>query len=561
MQCAADDDSTSNASDHFRQTADIDASATASWNNGSGFEPIASITDVDSTFSGVYDGNGYSISNLTINRTDQSYVGLFGYLFDGKLTDITLRNTTVEGKGYVGALVAHGNGEIRNVTVDASVTAAEDNAGGIVSRLYENTTVADVSASVSILNPGGATGGLVGAGNMTISRAAVDGSITASSYVGGAVGSLQNGRLEQLNSSVAVNGVDNIGGVVGAAITTKTISIRDTYARGSVDGSTDVGGFAGEVAARTTMSQNGSISVSNTYATGEVTGSTNVAGHTGLLTAETNATLTVSTSYFDWEATTRASAVGSGPTDGFTALSTAELTGSAAETNLNGFDFEDVWSITPDSYPILRHERLVADSLSVALDDATLTSGETTSATVMATDLQGQTSDVTDAAQLGSTNTSVVTVTSDGTVTAVGEGQANVTAAHGGKTAETPVTVTTDDIAAIPETYNGTITIEGNPAPNGTVIEARIDGEVRGTVTISEPGSYGSTDPFATQLSVNGSESEAGSTVSFYLRPPESLNLIAGAANETSPFQPNNHTVLESLADLETPLPQSTRER
>src|SRR3989338_10877154 len=42
-------------------TQDIDASATVNWNNGAGFKPIGQ-------FSGVFNGQGYIITNLIINR-------------------------------------------------------------------------------------------------------------------------------------------------------------------------------------------------------------------------------------------------------------------------------------------------------------------------------------------------------------------------------------------------------------------------------------------------------------------------------------------------------------
>lgn len=49
---------------HFKQTADIDASATSGWNSGQGFKPIG--IDMNE-FTGSYNGQGYKIQNLTIN--------------------------------------------------------------------------------------------------------------------------------------------------------------------------------------------------------------------------------------------------------------------------------------------------------------------------------------------------------------------------------------------------------------------------------------------------------------------------------------------------------------
>ena len=61
---------------HFIQIADIDASETVDWNGGKGFEPIGrmgchgdGISHIP--FTGSYDGNGYKIENLTINRENE----------------------------------------------------------------------------------------------------------------------------------------------------------------------------------------------------------------------------------------------------------------------------------------------------------------------------------------------------------------------------------------------------------------------------------------------------------------------------------------------------------
>ena len=54
--------------DDFIQTADIDASATSTWNSGAGFSPIGN----DAThFTGSYDGGGHTLANLYLNRTSR----------------------------------------------------------------------------------------------------------------------------------------------------------------------------------------------------------------------------------------------------------------------------------------------------------------------------------------------------------------------------------------------------------------------------------------------------------------------------------------------------------
>lgn len=96
------------------------------YSSGTGWSPIG----VDGTpFTGTFDGNGYTISNLTINNPDADYQGLFG-----TVTNATIRNTHIAGcnitaKNYVGGLAGNidcSNGStctISNCTVTGKVTS------------------------------------------------------------------------------------------------------------------------------------------------------------------------------------------------------------------------------------------------------------------------------------------------------------------------------------------------------------------------------------------------------------------------------------------------------
>jgi hypothetical protein len=77
-------------------TGNIDASATLTWNGGEGFDPVG-------TFTGTFDGCGYTISDLYINRPTEDYVGLFGNN-RGDIANVTLSNPTITGQDYVGPL-------------------------------------------------------------------------------------------------------------------------------------------------------------------------------------------------------------------------------------------------------------------------------------------------------------------------------------------------------------------------------------------------------------------------------------------------------------------------
>ena len=60
-------------------------------------------------FKGVFDGNGHTIKNLTINRPDEDTVGLFGSISSGaEIKNLGLTDVDVIGNDYVGGLVGFG---------------------------------------------------------------------------------------------------------------------------------------------------------------------------------------------------------------------------------------------------------------------------------------------------------------------------------------------------------------------------------------------------------------------------------------------------------------------
>jgi hypothetical protein len=81
-------------------TAGYDTVASASANSGKGFEPIG---DQNTRFTGSFDGAGYSIANLTIDRPASSSVGLFGEVGQSAtVNQLTLSGLNVTGKKKLG---------------------------------------------------------------------------------------------------------------------------------------------------------------------------------------------------------------------------------------------------------------------------------------------------------------------------------------------------------------------------------------------------------------------------------------------------------------------------
>ena len=80
--------------------------------DGKGWVPIAGPYAAGS-FRGTFDGNGYVVKNLYINRPDDNYQGLFGQLGNG-IKNLGVIDINVTGKNYVGGIAGNAGGAIEN---------------------------------------------------------------------------------------------------------------------------------------------------------------------------------------------------------------------------------------------------------------------------------------------------------------------------------------------------------------------------------------------------------------------------------------------------------------
>tara|TARA_B100000378_G_scaffold169674_1_gene136770 strand:+ start:6270 stop:11798 length:5529 start_codon:yes stop_codon:yes gene_type:complete len=144
--------------DYFILINDIDASATSSWNSGAGFDPIGDYTN---RFTGDFNGAGYKISNLYINRSTD-YTGLFGFTDNANLSNIGLVNVSITGDYQTGGLIGYNYAsDVIYCYVTGSVSATDNNTGGLIGFLDSgNLSLSFSEANVS--TTGGNPGGLVG---------------------------------------------------------------------------------------------------------------------------------------------------------------------------------------------------------------------------------------------------------------------------------------------------------------------------------------------------------------------------------------------------------------
>ena len=156
------------------------ASETA--NRGKGWQPIGT---VDAPFTAAFDGQGYEISALFINRPDEDYVGLFGYVNDGGIVEnLDVVKTDVTGYGSVGGLVGFNSGFVNKCYSNGSVTG-NARVGNLVGK--NKGTVRD-SYSTGSVTGNARVGGLVGVNTDTVSNSYSSGSVTGNNYAGGLVG-------------------------------------------------------------------------------------------------------------------------------------------------------------------------------------------------------------------------------------------------------------------------------------------------------------------------------------------------------------------------------------
>lgn len=171
---------------HFKLIEDIDLDITP-FNQGSGWEPIGSFQE---PFKGTFDGNGYKIKNLFINRSNENYIGLFAAISEGSvLRNVALENVEVMGRYVVGGLVGSNNkGNITDSYVDGTISG-NFSVGGLVGESYLGFITSSYVMGEVIDNDDGFVGGLVGYDTeSTITNSYTTATVSGSGYVGGLVG-------------------------------------------------------------------------------------------------------------------------------------------------------------------------------------------------------------------------------------------------------------------------------------------------------------------------------------------------------------------------------------
>jgi parallel beta-helix repeat protein len=233
------------------------------YGDGKGFMPIGAS---GSQFTGTFDGRGYKITSLDINRPSMDDVGLFGWAGSGsEIKDVSLEGVDVSGGSGIGGLVGYNwGGTITNCSISLGSVSGGSGVGGLVG--YNNEgAITNSSSSGTVSGSGDYVGGLIGDNyGGTITNSSSSGSVSGDWYVGGLVGRIEQsgGTIENSYSSSTVSGSLRVGGLVGSNYYGGTIT--NCSSSGSVSGDDYVGGLVGYNYPGTIINSSSSGTVSGT---------------------------------------------------------------------------------------------------------------------------------------------------------------------------------------------------------------------------------------------------------------------------------------------------------
>ena len=257
-------------------------------------------------FTGIFDGNDCTISNLNISSVLTENIGLFGTVETGEISNLGLIKPNINAQGRnVGSLI----GFLKH---------------GIITNCYARGVV--VSGSNNI-------GGLIGLNTGRVDLCWSSGNISGVAYIGGLTGLTDDGTVKQCYSRANVTGDRNVGSLVGK-ITDESSEITNCYATGTVEANQYVGGLVGQVEQGT---------VYKCYSVGSVSGNQDVGGLTGFVRVLGY----VSRSFWDTQTSGQQTSAGG----------TGKTTAQMKKINTffsEGWDVWGIWTICEEiNYPAL----------------------------------------------------------------------------------------------------------------------------------------------------------------------------------------------------------------
>ena len=156
----------------YALSQDIDATNTKNWHDKKGFEPLKDDRFEKYGFSGNFNGNGYAIKKLFINRPEEDDVGLFSVCGYNTIKNLILEDFNITGAHRVGSLAGEGErGDLKNITVINPTINSQDGGGGIVGAFEDmDAEFVEVKGKIRVTGPKniGSVFGSVKRGSITL---------------------------------------------------------------------------------------------------------------------------------------------------------------------------------------------------------------------------------------------------------------------------------------------------------------------------------------------------------------------------------------------------------
>ena len=223
---------------HFKLMVDIDLSDYT----GTDFNIIGN--GLLPAFSGVFDGNGHTISNFTYSSTGETCIGIFGYVLGPNariinvgMIDPNVNDVTAVGVGSLAGWIDMGT--VTNCYVSGGSVMGRQQVGGLIG---SGAIITDCYAVRIHVIAEGSAGGLVGSSSGSIINCYATGDITGSYRIGGLVGS-NHGAIVDSYSGGSVAGGSTVGGLVGYNYDG---SISNCFSTTNITGKNSIGGLVGE---------------------------------------------------------------------------------------------------------------------------------------------------------------------------------------------------------------------------------------------------------------------------------------------------------------------------
>ncbi|MFS0724186.1 cadherin-like beta sandwich domain-containing protein [Paenibacillus sp. 1P07SE] len=233
---------------YYRLTADLDMS-------GIDWSPVGSRSR---PFTGGLDGNGHTISGLTVEQPEAEAAGLFAAI-DGtehavRIYDLTLSDVQVTGKDHTGAIAGWmSHADLERVRVEQAVIHGGSLVGGFAGYASNSTVQTSYAADAGISGEskvGGMFGEIEG---VMIDQSFTSGNVTATGFFAGGLSgtTLSPNTITNVYSTTRVDGMGWLGGLIGFAANDsgiERVEVANSYAIGAVTSSEmfDTGGLAAQ---------------------------------------------------------------------------------------------------------------------------------------------------------------------------------------------------------------------------------------------------------------------------------------------------------------------------